>query len=167
MIANAKESSPPPRCRYARSALLALAMIRRCHNEDQMGALKQLVDEGVAKAVGISRIDNADIETACNILGDRLVAVQNQFSPVHRDPGTRWKPAKARFGFVSDVAALADSSTRSTSICSTGSAKSPRFTTAPTSASRSRGNLRNTNICSRFPHGRNPQEVRTRSKPAN
>ena len=28
----------------------------------------------------------SDIETAHNILGDRLVAVQNQFSPVHRDP---------------------------------------------------------------------------------
>ena len=72
MIANAKESARrnDPQVPY----------------EDQMGALKQLVDEGVAKAVGISRIDNADIETARNILGDRLVAVQNQFSPVHRDP---------------------------------------------------------------------------------
>ena len=38
------------------------------------------------KAVGISRIDSTGIATAHNILADRLVAVQNQFSPVHRDP---------------------------------------------------------------------------------
>ena len=85
MIANAKESA-------RRLGVDTLDLLySHCNDpqvpyEDQMGALKQLVDEGVAKAVGISRIDNADIETARNILGDRLVAVQNQFSPVHRDP---------------------------------------------------------------------------------
>ena len=85
MIANAKESA-------RRLGVDTLDLLySHCNDpqvpyEDQMGALKQLVDEGVAKAVGISRIDNADIETALNILGDRLVAVQNQFSPVHRDP---------------------------------------------------------------------------------
>lgn len=85
MIANAKESA-------SRLGVDTLDLLySHCNDpqvpyEDQMGALKQLVDEGVAKAVGISRIDNADIETAHNILGDRLVAVQNQFSPVHRDP---------------------------------------------------------------------------------
>ena len=85
MIANAKESA-------RRLGVDTLDLLySHCNDpqvpyEDQMGALKQLVDEGVAKAVGISRIDNADIETAHNILGDRLVAVQNQFSPVHRDP---------------------------------------------------------------------------------
>ena len=85
MIANAKEAA-------SRLGVDTLDLLySHCNDpqvpyEDQMGALKQLVDEGVAKAVGISRIDNADIETARNILGDRLVAVQNQFSPVHRDP---------------------------------------------------------------------------------
>ena len=85
MIANAKESA-------RRLGVDTLDLLySHCNDpqvpyEDQMGALKQLVDEGVAKAVGISRIDNTDIETAHNILGDRLVAVQNQFSPVHRDP---------------------------------------------------------------------------------
>ena len=85
MIANAKESA-------RRLGVDTLDLLySHCNDpqvpyEDQMGALKQLVDEGVAKAVGISRIDNTDIETARNILGDRLMAVQNQFSPVHRDP---------------------------------------------------------------------------------
>ena len=85
MIANAKESA-------RRLGVDALDLLySHCNDpqvpyEDQMGALKQLVDEGVAKAVGISRIGNEDIETAHRILGPSLVAVQNQFSPVHRDP---------------------------------------------------------------------------------
>ena len=166
MIANAKESA-------RRLGVDTLDLLySHCNDpqvpyEDQMGALKQLVDEGVAKAVGISRIDNADIETARNILGDRLVAVQNQFSPVHRDPEHTLETCeKLGLAFVC-CRHSADSSTRSTSICSTGSAKSPRFTTAPTSASRSRGNLRNTNICSRFPRPETRRRFRTRSKPAN
>ena len=166
MIANAKESA-------RRLGVDTLDLLySHCNDpqvpyEDQMGALKQLVDEGVAKAVGISRIDNADIETARNILGDRLVAVQHQFSPVPATLNTRWKPAKSSVWLLSAGRHSADSSTRSTSICSTGSAKSPRFTTAPTSASRSRGNLRNTNICSRFPRPETRRRFRTRSKPAN
>ena len=62
MIANAKESA-------RRLGVDTLDLLySHCNDpqvpyEDQMGALKQLVDEGVAKAVGISRIDNADIET--------------------------------------------------------------------------------------------------------
>ncbi|WP_152209507.1 aldo/keto reductase [Bifidobacterium cebidarum] len=85
MIANAKESA-------RRLGVDALDLLySHCDDpqvpyEEQMGALKQLVDEGVAKAVGISRIGNEDIETAHRILGHSLVAVQNQFSPVHRDP---------------------------------------------------------------------------------
>ena len=104
MIANAKESA-------RRLGVDTLDLLySHCNDpqvpyEDQMGALKQLVDEGVAKAVGISRIDNADIETAHNILGDRLVAVQNQFSPVHRDPEHVGNLRKARFGFCLLVAA--------------------------------------------------------------
>lgn len=54
--------------------------------EDQVGALKQLLDEGVIRYAGISRVDNAQIDTARKILGDKLVAVQNQFSPSHPDP---------------------------------------------------------------------------------
>lgn len=166
MIANAKESA-------RRLGVDTLDLLySHCNDpqvpyEDQMGALKQLVDEGVAKAVGISRIDNTDIETAHNILGDRLVAVQNQFSPVHRDPEHTLETCeKLGLAFVC-WSPLGDSLTRSTGICSTGSAKSRSPTTAPTSASRSRGNLRNTNICSRFPRPETRRRFRTRSKPAN
>ncbi|WP_236023589.1 aldo/keto reductase [Bifidobacterium miconis] len=54
--------------------------------EDQMGALRTLLDEGVIRYAGISRVDNAQIDTAREILGDGLIAVQNQFSPSHPDP---------------------------------------------------------------------------------
>lgn len=54
--------------------------------EDQVGALKQLLNEGVIRYAGISRVDNAQIDIAREILGDKLIAVQNQFSPSHPDP---------------------------------------------------------------------------------
>lgn len=54
--------------------------------EDQVGALKTLLDEGVIRYAGISRVDNAQIDVARAILGDGLIAVQNQFSPSHPDP---------------------------------------------------------------------------------
>ena len=36
--------------------------------EDQVGALKQLLDEGVIRYAGISRVDNAQIDIAREIL---------------------------------------------------------------------------------------------------
>lgn len=54
--------------------------------EDQIGALKTLLDEGAIRYAGISRVSNAQIDVARSILGDKLVAVQNQFSPSHPDP---------------------------------------------------------------------------------
>lgn len=54
--------------------------------EDQCGALKQLLDEGVIKYAGISRVNNEQIDLARGIIGSGLVAVQNQFSPSHPDP---------------------------------------------------------------------------------
>lgn len=85
MIANAKESA-------RRLGVETLDLLYSHCNDpqvpyvEQMEALKQLVDEGVAKTVGISRIGAEEIELAKTILGNSLVAVQNQFSPVHRDP---------------------------------------------------------------------------------
>lgn len=54
--------------------------------EDQIGALKTLLDEGVIRYAGISRVSVAQIDIARAILGDKLIAVQNQFSPSHPDP---------------------------------------------------------------------------------
>ena len=52
--------------------------------EDSIGALKQVIDYGIAEMAGISNANPAQIRLAQEILGDRLVSVQNQFSPVFR-----------------------------------------------------------------------------------
>ena len=108
--------------------------------EDQVGALKQLLDEGVIRYAGISRVDNAQIDIAREILGDKLIAVQNQFSPSHPDPEhTMEHCAELGLAFVCWSPSAA-SSTRSTSARTTRSARSPATTAAPTSAWCSPGN---------------------------
>ena len=52
---------------------------------ESVEAIKQLVDEGVAQEAGISNASIEQIDIARGILGDKLVAVQNQYSP--RSPG--------------------------------------------------------------------------------
>ena len=49
--------------------------------EDSMGALRQLVDDGLVQRAGISNADVAQIDVARSIVGPALVSVQNQFSP--------------------------------------------------------------------------------------
>lgn len=49
--------------------------------EDSVGALAELLDEGVIELAGISNTDIAQIDQANTILGGRLASVQNQFSP--------------------------------------------------------------------------------------
>ncbi len=51
---------------------------------DSIGALAQLLDEGTILLAGVSNASVEQIEIARGILGDKLVAVQNQFSPSHR-----------------------------------------------------------------------------------
>lgn len=53
---------------------------------DQVGALRDLLDAGVIRYAGISRVNREQIDIARGILGDKLIAVQNQFSPSHPDP---------------------------------------------------------------------------------
>src|SRR4029078_1549544 len=48
---------------------------------DSIGALKELLDEGVIRMAGISNAEIAMISVAQEILGENLVSVQNQFSP--------------------------------------------------------------------------------------
>lgn len=48
-------------------------------------AIKQLLDEGVARWAGISNASVEQIDIARGILGDKLVAVQNQYSPIYLD----------------------------------------------------------------------------------
>jgi aryl-alcohol dehydrogenase-like predicted oxidoreductase len=51
---------------------------------DSVGAIRDLLDEGVIQMAGISNADPAQIREAHDILGGRLVSVQNQFSPRFR-----------------------------------------------------------------------------------
>jgi len=48
---------------------------------DSVGALKELLDDGVIQMAGVSNAEIAMIESANEVLGGRLVSVQNQFSP--------------------------------------------------------------------------------------
>jgi aryl-alcohol dehydrogenase-like predicted oxidoreductase len=52
--------------------------------EETMGALRDLVDAGLIQRAGISNADPDQIRVAHDILGDHLVAVQNEFSPRFR-----------------------------------------------------------------------------------
>ncbi|GCD19429.1 aldo/keto reductase [Cellulomonas algicola] len=51
---------------------------------DSVGAIRDLLDAGVIQMAGISNADPAQIREADEILGGRLVSVQNQFSPRFR-----------------------------------------------------------------------------------
>jgi aryl-alcohol dehydrogenase-like predicted oxidoreductase len=52
--------------------------------EESMGAMRELLDDGIIRMAGVSNADPAQIETAIGIVGDGLVAVQNEFSPAFR-----------------------------------------------------------------------------------
>ncbi|CAM5259087.1 Aldo/keto reductase OS=Streptomyces tendae OX=1932 GN=GUR47_03250 PE=4 SV=1 [Streptomyces tendae] len=51
---------------------------------DSVGAIRELLDEGVILMAGISNADVTQIDEAREVLGGRLVSVQNQFSPAFR-----------------------------------------------------------------------------------
>ncbi|GGV63929.1 aldo/keto reductase [Streptomyces griseoloalbus] len=51
---------------------------------ESVGALRELLDEGKIRMAGISNADPEQIRQADEILGGRLVSVQNQFSPAFR-----------------------------------------------------------------------------------
>ncbi|MCL1871445.1 MAG: aldo/keto reductase [Promicromonosporaceae bacterium] len=51
---------------------------------DSVGAVRDLLDEGVIRMAGISNANPDQIREAQSILGGRLVSVQNQFSPRFR-----------------------------------------------------------------------------------
>lgn len=51
---------------------------------DSLGALRQLVDDGIAVRIGVSNIDETQLDAATEIVGDRLVSVQNEYSPLER-----------------------------------------------------------------------------------
>ncbi|TDD14819.1 aldo/keto reductase [Kribbella turkmenica] len=52
--------------------------------EESIGAIRDLLDAGKIRMAGISNANPAQIQQAHEILGGRLVSVQNQFSPAFR-----------------------------------------------------------------------------------
>lgn len=53
--------------------------------EDSVGALKDLLDDGLIRTAGISNVTTEQIHLAREILGEGLVSVQNQFSSTNQD----------------------------------------------------------------------------------
>ncbi|RKN41910.1 aldo/keto reductase [Streptomyces hoynatensis] len=51
---------------------------------DSIGALAELLDEGKIRLAGVSNTDPDQIQEAYDLLGGRLVSVQNRFSPAFR-----------------------------------------------------------------------------------
>ena len=52
--------------------------------EESLGALRELLDEGIIRMAGISNADVDQIKQAQEVVGDGFVSVQNQFSPAFR-----------------------------------------------------------------------------------
>ncbi|MFJ7960377.1 aldo/keto reductase [Streptomyces sp. NPDC096319] len=52
---------------------------------ESLGAVRELLDAGTVRLAGISNVDAAQIRLAREALGDRLVSVQNRYSPAVRD----------------------------------------------------------------------------------
>ncbi|BDR52379.1 aldo/keto reductase [Bombiscardovia nodaiensis] len=53
--------------------------------QESVQAMAQLVEDGIAREVGISNVSVEQLDMARGVLGQKLVAVQNQFSPVFLD----------------------------------------------------------------------------------
>lgn len=91
-----KDGQPEHLIAHAKESALALGVdtidLLYFHRPDpqvpyaeSIEAMKQLYQEGVAREIGISNASIEQIDIARSILGDTLVAVQNQYSPVHRE----------------------------------------------------------------------------------
>ncbi|WP_370414964.1 aldo/keto reductase [Streptomyces fradiae] len=52
---------------------------------ESLGAVRELLDAGTVRLAGVSNVDREQILLAREILGDRLVSVQNRYSPAVRD----------------------------------------------------------------------------------
>lgn len=90
------DGSPEHLAQAARASLHRLGMdalpLYQLHRPDpkvpyaeSLGALAQLVDEGIVRRVGVSNVDPPQLRMALTILGSSLVSVQNEYSPIVRD----------------------------------------------------------------------------------
>ena len=91
-----RDGKPEHLIRYGKESAMALGVdtidLLYMHRHDpevpyneSFEALKQLVDEGVAQYAGVSNVSIEQLDIARGILGDKLIAVQNQYSPIHLD----------------------------------------------------------------------------------
>ena len=87
------DGRPESLIRHAKESALALGVdsidLLYFHRPDpripyreSVEAIRQLVDEGVARTAGVSNASVEQIDAAREILGADLIAVQNQFSPI-------------------------------------------------------------------------------------
>ncbi|MFB2600371.1 aldo/keto reductase [Herbiconiux sp. P17] len=68
---------------------------------ESLGALKQLVDDGIAVRLGVSNVDEQQFAQAVAVLGPLLVSVQNEYSPVTRGSGpVIWACEEAGIAFL-------------------------------------------------------------------
>jgi aryl-alcohol dehydrogenase-like predicted oxidoreductase len=51
--------------------------------EESIDAMSKLLEEGIIKYAGISNVSIQQIQYTKSVLGDKFIAVQNQFSPAH------------------------------------------------------------------------------------
>lgn len=91
-----KDGKPEHLIRYAKQSAQTLSVdtidLLYFHRPDpevpyneSCEAIRQLLDEGVARWAGISNASVEQIDIAREVLGDKLVAVQNQYSPIYLD----------------------------------------------------------------------------------
>lgn len=52
---------------------------------ESCGAIRNLVEEGLVERAGVSNVDLEQLEIAREVLGEHLVSVQNQYSPLARE----------------------------------------------------------------------------------
>ncbi len=89
------DGSPEHLARAARDSLARLGLDalplyqlhrpdRKIPFEDSLGALRQLVDDGIARRIGVSNVDLAQLDLAIAVVGDALVSVQNEYSALQR-----------------------------------------------------------------------------------
>ncbi|NMN00205.1 aldo/keto reductase [Bifidobacterium sp. DSM 109958] len=91
-----RDGKPEHLIAYGKQSALALGVdtidLLYMHRHDpevpygeSIEAIRELLDQGVARYAGVSNVTIEQLDIARGILGDRLIAVQNQFSPVHLD----------------------------------------------------------------------------------
>ena len=70
--------------------------------EESMGAMKRLIDEGKVRYVGLSEVDGGVLERAHGVLGDKLVALQTEYSIANQKVAKAVLPVcrKLGIGFV-------------------------------------------------------------------